>query len=398
MLKCLLFTTDGNHKFMNGGTMKNKFTAAFAALFITLSSAAALPAPALAAGITPGGVPGCNAQTVNLPVAGALTAVNPQTGATRLVNGSGDIHVATEFCNQGPITSHTVVVTLHGAARDHRLFNPPTSTFDQTHYNLVWQYTHSGLPVVNLDRVGAGASEKPLPSTAVNLTSEARAYSALVAKLRAGTYRPGVPAFSKVVLVGHSYGASVANEMSAFHDLTANPALPGSPDTHTNGTILISFRHPAPNPAGVAALGLSILPATPLGYIQANPAVAQQLEFNLAYADPAIVSAAAGLGSTATDGQLSTFPLSFSPLTAAAVTNPVLVNDGEQDPIMCSTAAFPGTFACDAATLTSTESSAYPNAANVSVIVQPLAAHLPMWHPNASASFVGQIAWIHAHV
>jgi pimeloyl-ACP methyl ester carboxylesterase len=134
--------------------------------------------------------------------------------------------VATWLCARGDLSANrTVQVLLSGNTYGSVYWDFP---YRPEHYSYVHWMTDAGYVTLSVDRIGTGQSSRPL-STFVNMGSNAWVIEQVVAKLANGALA-GVP-FSKIVLVGHSYGSAVgmlaASRSSAVDGLIASGMLHG---------------------------------------------------------------------------------------------------------------------------------------------------------------------------
>src|SRR5712691_2958351 len=205
-------------------------------------------------------------------------------------------HVATWLCSNGAVAGKTVQVLVHGSTYDHTYWDFPLSP--QT-YSYVRKITNAGYVALNFDRIGTGLSDTP-PALQVTLQSNAYVIHQLIQALRNGSIN-GV-SFAKVILVGHSFGATaVILEASQYAD--------------ADGIIIVGVMHTV-NATGAAAVIASFYPAIndpkfaqsqlPSGYSTSRPGTRQASFYNAADADAAVIAKDETLKQTITDGELLT--------------------------------------------------------------------------------------------
>ena len=110
-----------------------------------------------------------------------------------------------------------VTLYLHGLS-----FGKFFWTFGAKGYNYAVNQARAGQASVVIDRLGYGASGKPV-GTAICVGSRADIAHQMVMDLKTGKYRTGrasAPVFRSVVLAGHSYGGQIAQvEAYSFGDI-----------------------------------------------------------------------------------------------------------------------------------------------------------------------------------
>lgn len=293
-------------------------------------------------------------------------------------------HVATWLCSQGPIAGKTVQVLVHGATYDHTYWNFPISA--QT-YSYVKQMTNAGYVTLNFDRIGTGLSDTP-PALQVDLQSNAYVLHQLVQDLRNGSFS-GV-SFSKIVLVGHSFGATtVIEEASQFAD--------------AGGIIIVGVMHTV-NATGAAAVITSFYPAhndpkfaqssLPPGYNTSIPGTRLASFYNPADADADVIVEDEALKQTITDGELATVFTGLSPTATLVIHVPVLVAVGEKDITVCGLLLSCATNAV----IVTREAAFYSPHACLEGFVLPSSGHSINLHTNAPQWFQAAIDWTNRRV
>jgi len=159
-----------------------------------------------------------NAQTCSAyrcsPVAFAVK-LSPTASTTYQVSG--------QFCADTFAQGKTIQVVLHGAGFDHNYWNWPQSP---ALYSYAQAAAAAGYAVLNIDRIGVGASQRPFGADLYGLSLHVDAYTVhqIVQTVRAGILVPyfgPVGYFGEhVMLVGHSLGSVIAAvEASTYNDV-----------------------------------------------------------------------------------------------------------------------------------------------------------------------------------
>jgi Predicted hydrolases or acyltransferases (alpha/beta hydrolase superfamily) len=102
-------------------------------------------------------------------------------------------------------------ILLHGAGYDHRYWDWP---LDRETYSYVEYCRRAGHATLAIDRIGSGASSRP-PGRLNSVYSQADALHQIVTAARDGGLAG--TAFDRVVLVGHSFGSTVACAEAGKH-------------------------------------------------------------------------------------------------------------------------------------------------------------------------------------
>jgi pimeloyl-ACP methyl ester carboxylesterase len=285
-------------------------------------------------------------------------------------------HVATWLCARGPLASNrTVQVLLSGNTYGSVYWNFP---YQPELYSYVNWMTDAGYVTLSVDRIGIGQSSRPL-STLVNMDSNAWVVEQVAAQLANGSLA-GV-AFSKIVLVGHSYGSAVG--MLAASRSAAVDGLIVSGMLHSTGYGLL-FNAAAMYPAQLDArfAGQSI----PLGYLTTQPG--QRGVFYYAQGtDPQVIAVDDSTKETMTAEESATQELGV--LASLSLSVPVLSVVGDHDATFCGvpTCSQPGSAAAS-------EPLYYPPAAQLELHVVPNAGHDLNLHLNAHTWFAIAQEWL----
>lgn len=295
-------------------------------------------------------------------------------------------HIFGQLCSQGSPEGKTVQFVVHGITYDHNYWDWPLSP---QKYSYVRKATDAGYVTFNIDRIGIGLSDHPL-SSLVTLQSNAFVVHQLVQDLRTGQI--GGTQFSKVVLVGHSFGAVIAlYEQYTYAD--------------SNAIILSGFAH-APNPAGVGEAIADIYPASqdpkfansnfPGTYLTTIPGTRGTLFYNLIDADPAVIALDENLKQTLTAEELATAPTADDPAVSLAIHVPVLIADGQYDLLFCNTSI--GLSCDDSAAILAREQADFSPQACLETFVLPNSGHDVNLHLNAKSWFNAANDWVNRRV
>ncbi|MFV8053043.1 alpha/beta hydrolase [Mycobacterium sp. 48b] len=103
-------------------------------------------------------------------------------------------------------------VLVHGAGADHRYWDWP---MEPDRYSYVTWATARGIATLNLDRIGCGHSSRP-PGAEVTVSAQADGIAQVIDAMR-NNQIASVPAFSRIVLVGHSIGSVICGTSVASH-------------------------------------------------------------------------------------------------------------------------------------------------------------------------------------
>jgi pimeloyl-ACP methyl ester carboxylesterase len=304
-------------------------------------------------------------QTVQLAV-----ALAPNTAPTAQVVGW--------FCAPAPLQGRTVQVLISGATYGHRYWD---FDYQPEHYSYVQALTAAGYATLNLDRIGIGQSDHP-PAVEVTTASNAFVIHQLVQALRDGRL-VGV-AVPRVVLVGHSLGSGIATvEAAGYHDV--------------DGVILSGFLHSSS--LGAMFLPPALYPAQfdprfsarnlPPGYQTTRPGTRGALFYYQAGADVNVIARDEATKETATDGEITDFPLvALAPTSSLGIQVPVLTVVGAEDGNFCTEPTCPEALK---------EPLYYTPAAVLEVVVLPEAGHDLNLHLNAPLWFGLVQAWADRH-
>ena len=227
------------------------------------------------------------------------------------------------LCWRGLLRDQPLQVLVHGGTASRVYWDLPLRG---ELYSYVRRATQAGFATFNVERIGIGASDKPLGAD-VTLTSNAFVLHQIVQALRTGTLA-GVP-FQPIIGVGHSLGARVLERMQA--------QFPNDVD----GLILAGTLHDTSRELA-AVLQASALPASqdprfagqvfPPGYLTLKDGLQLSFLVNPERVDPEIVTFHESLKETTTTGELAS-PRIIDDSRLLQV--PVLLLVGEFDRVLC---------------------------------------------------------------
>lgn len=209
---------------------------------------------------------------------------------------------------------------------------------DQAGYNFAEKQAADGNVTVTVDRLGYGASDKPIGQN-ICFGSRADISHQIVQQLRSGDYTTdGEPsaAFHQVVLAGHSVGGIIAQaEAYTFGDV--------------DGLIVLSYSDTDVSADATAALSTAITECTagggphdgasgPGGYVYFGAATTEMFvkaHFYTPNADPDVVSTTAGMRSHDPCGDITSYKAAVATNLAniGSITVPALVLTGGNDAI-----------------------------------------------------------------
>lgn len=316
-------------------------TALVAGLVITPGGAAAGPAPGPSAGaasVAPDNGRICRTSmlAVSLETSTYATPGSNMTVPLTAVAPAQEVFI--KLClPKGRPTPRAVQVLVHGVSYDHRYWNiADPANLKGDRYSWEAAAAQAGYATIAIDRIGEGQSTHP-PSPAVDIDSNASVVHQVIAAARAGRIPApgGRERFSKVVLVGHSYGSMVAFiEASRFHDVDALVLTGVSHNVHevTTPTSIESHHYPAVLDPQFA--GTTLDP----GYVTSLPGA----RYGQYYAPGTDVDMRIVASDEATKGTFSQFEVWNYPVifrTQLDLQAPVFYLDGSRDGIFCSQAA-----------------------------------------------------------
>jgi pimeloyl-ACP methyl ester carboxylesterase len=235
------------------------------------------------------------------------------------------------LCVKSGSKRHTTVEVLQsGLTYDHYYWNVP---YEPDEYSYVYAASSTGWSTFNVDRLGVGQSAKP-PADQVTVETEAYALEQVIQKLRSGAIDGN--AYARVVSVGHSLGAGIAQYAAA----TAT-----DPTMLPNFLVLADFLNSTNVPA-INAFAGTLIPVArdgkfggaglPDGYLTTSDGTRGGSFYNMAVADPAMVTLDESLKQTGTTYERTTLADARSSATTHAVHVPTLITVGQDDAFYCN--------------------------------------------------------------
>jgi len=291
-------------------------------------------------------------------------------------------HLNGYLCNANQ--GNNVQLTLHGATYNHFYwdfpFQPQTYSYIQ---NSSQNSQGTNFATFNVDRLGAGLSDHPVPEQ-VTIQSDSYVAHQLVQDLRQGII--GGKAFNKVIIVGHSVGSAVSlDEAATYQDV--------------DGVILTGFIHQI-NPTAFALSSTDIYPAfldpqfSPTlapGYLTTKPGTRATLFYYTPSADPQVITLDEQTKDLDTDGEFSTlFPIITSH-ESNTIHVPVLEVVGEKDFLFCINTE------CTQSGATMNETPYFDSQAQVQISVIPQTGHDLNLHTTAGQTYAVLQHWLNLH-
>jgi pimeloyl-ACP methyl ester carboxylesterase len=317
------------------------------------------------------GPPALTCSAVSLPVAIA----DP---------GPADQTMWGQLCYRGHYEPSTVQVLIPGATYNHLYWNFP---YGNGYYSYVGAATAVGYATFDVDPIGQGNSSHPA-SAEVTLDAEAVALHDAVTALRSGAV--GGHAFSRVMLVGHSFGSIEAwLEAAEYHDVDAVLVTGALHALNPDISALEADLYPAVLDPKFAGSGLDD------GYLTTEPGTRASLFYSPPTTDPDVVAADEANKDTvavpllAGGTSLLALPPAEQPTDDISV--PVLVVVGQDDNLFCTGVT---AYNCaSAASVQRFESQYYPAAAHLKVVVIPGTGHSLALATTAPATDAVMIGW-----
>jgi pimeloyl-ACP methyl ester carboxylesterase len=256
-----------------------------------------------------------------------------------------------------------------------------------------------GYATLSIDRLGNGNSSHPDPIATVQLPYQTEQLHQIISMVRAGTLPLPVPdtSFDKIVVVGHSLGSVVANNLNANWPSDAD------------ATLLTGFAYFFPPQFTGVFVESWVLPAEldprytalPVGYLEFfNKAYFSFLFYNPGEFSTALRDVDFDTRGTISLGEAAS--LMFGSLQTE-YKGPLLVITGQHDSIYCSDVGIDlqfllGTPTCDmsSAGIVAQAQTLYPLADDFE-IVWPNAGHCWQLHDNATYTFGIAHQWLADH-
>jgi pimeloyl-ACP methyl ester carboxylesterase len=295
------------------------------------------------------------------------------------------------LCTKASSKRHTTIeVLLSGLTYDHYYWN---ITYLPDEYSYVYAAASTGWSTFNIDRLGVGQSDKP-PAADLTVQTEAYVLEQVIQKLRSGAI-DGV-SYVRVVSVGHSLGAGIAQYAAATAtDPTMAPDFVVLADflNSTNAAGISQFAatlDPVAQDAKFAAAGL------PSGYLTTHDGTRGGSFYNLAVADPAIVTLDESLKQTGTTYERTTLADARTSAITHALQVPTLITVGQLDAFYCNAAV--GLPCTDSATVVTREAPNYSARACLKVWVVTDGGHSTNLHYKARDFYNTVSSWLNNYI
>jgi pimeloyl-ACP methyl ester carboxylesterase len=335
--------------------------------------AAAVPGALLCAPVAAqaSGPPALTCSAVSLPVAIA----DP---------GPADQTMWGQLCYRGQDEPSTVQVLIPGGTYNHLYWDFPGGN---GYYSYVGAATGAGYATLDVNPVGQGNSSHPA-SAEVTLTAEAVALHDAVTALRSGAV--GGHPFTRVMLVGHSFGSAEAwVEAAGYHDVDAVLVTGTLHALSPDISALQADSYPAVLDPKFASSGLDG------GYLTTQPGTRGSLFYSPPTTEPNVVAADEANKDTVSAallaGGASLLALPPAEQPSDHISVPVLVVAGQDDNLFCTGVTV---YTCaSTASVQRFESLYYPAAAHLKVVIIPDTGHALALATTAPATDAVMIGW-----
>lgn len=258
-----------------------------------------------------------------------------------------------------------VQLVLHGFSYGSYVWDLP----GRPDYSYARSLAAAGYPVVTVDLLGYGRSDRPNGYTLSN-EDYARMTHQMVSQLRAGSYRgEETPDFERVVLAGHSIGGAIAEfEAGLFGDVDA--------------LIPMAIAGEVSEAARQAYLEHNVPQTATSDYIYWwTPAIRQQLFYNEELADPDVMAEDRQLAELVPSGQALSVFVRGGQKVLDRIQVPVLLVFAENDEITPVEAA-------------DEEAAKFSGSDDVTLFVVPRAGHTFVLHRNREQALAGITSWL----
>jgi pimeloyl-ACP methyl ester carboxylesterase len=278
----------------------------------------------------------------------------------------------------------TIFVTQPGTTYDHTYWDFP---YEPDRYSFVRAINAAGYAVLNVDRLGTGASDHP-PAADVTLDTHVAVLHQIVGQLREG--KIGGRPFRRVVTVGHSQGSGISTtEARQFGDVDG-VVVTGW--IHSNGSKTVAVPSSAffwPAQADPKFLGTAV----PAGYLTSRPDSRGAAFYYTPNADLNVISTDEST-KTVSAGPEGPTAVAFGQQAPEPVYVPVLSVLGDRDAFFC-TATCSGDSQEDPRP---TEASSWNSKTCLEMRLQADDGHDINLHRNAQEWFALAIDWTHRRI
>jgi pimeloyl-ACP methyl ester carboxylesterase len=288
-----------------------------------------------------------------------------------------DVKMGGTLCRpEGQPMPRTVQLLVHGATYTRTAWNWPQNPAT---YSYVQDAVNAGYATFAVDRLGHGESTHT-PASTLTIQAGSTALHGVVTQLRNGTIG-GTP-FSKVVWVGHSLGAVHGYDYGGRY-------------SDINAFVLSGSAHFIKQ-SWLNLITTSLQPADPSsGYLTTIPGRRDDLFYNTATADPAVITQDEALKDTITLAEVnSALPLvTVSPANSPTqnITVPVLIPMAQFDNLVCGG---PDGITCTSTSIRNLELPYYTHAPSVTAQVTSGSGHQLSQHPTAPTAHSAILSWI----
>lgn len=318
-------------------------------------------------------------------------ALGPNQPATSTIFG--------QLCNPAGGPSKVVLLLLHGATYDHYYWdwpNTPTQPGWSAQYSAVRALNAAGYSTFNIDRIGigpppaiaggptlVGGSSQPA-SNLIDITANAYVVHTVVTGLRNGSVNGtslGV-SFTKVILVGHSFGSIIAiEEIATYQDVDGVILTGGAHKINPNLPLFLVQASTDPGAQGRFA-------TLDAGYLTTQDGTRGEAFYYGPTSDPNVVAFDEETKQTVTAAEINQ-ALSFlfaNPSPTVQITVPVLMLVGQFDAQICNVGTG-GSDCSGSAAFQAQEAPFFPNAPSFQAQVIPEAGHDLNLHYTAHQTY-----------
>ncbi|MGW5879079.1 alpha/beta hydrolase [Nocardiopsis terrae] len=256
---------------------------------------------------------------------------------------------------------------------------------DPDHPSYTETMAEAGYATLAVDRFGAGERSSVPPSEAFRKDTHVHVVSQIARRLR----EHGVAGsrFGRVVLVGHSYGSTLARSLAIREPGAADGLILTGECSKPDEAAFTQFESvlcPADQDPRFAGRGIDA------GYYTTGPGAREEWFYHASTADPEVI--AADERTKAADVYSEDFPM---PTENAAIRVPVLVVVGEYDRLLCGEG---GTDSSSSTRFLEQESQWYSPEARLEAVVVPDTGHALNLHRTASRWFSVAREWCDRHI
>lgn len=320
---------------------------------------------------------------VSAPAPAAATEVMCYTASVPVTLEGGSGPITGTLCI--PDEATTVQVLVHGFTWGNYYWDLP---YQAGRYSTRLQANERGYATFNIDRLGVAPSYQPA-SSLVTFENNASALHQVVQWLRRG--EPQRLGFTKVVLVGQSYGALTSwLEAGRYRDVDA---VVTTGVTHLPNWEALAAEQPNFWPAALdpkfAGSGLD------QGYLTTIPG-ARSIYYVMGNVDPTVVALDERFKQTGTIQERQTVLPELLLAASQNINVPVYVITGAQEPFFCNG---PGAADCSSSSvLEAGERPFFGAGASVEALVVPNAGHNVTLQLNGPQTIIAIQNWITRHV